>query len=308
MIPFLLLGAAVIAGGVGLAAGVEAVDNYRKANRIVSESKKKLNRTKNRLYYRRRKLREAVEDLGYVCISAVEVLESFSDYMNSLGSTVRNLPKKDIRGLEKLVKSISQYRNSLKQLSLGEDLAKATGVAAVGGVLSGAGAYAGAVALGTAIGTASTGTAISSLSGAAFSNALLAWFGGGAVAAGGGGMALGSLVLGGIAVGPAIGIAGIMLAQKSEEALTKAKEFERDVEEAVWSIELEIEELETMTQKIKERIREVKFHTGVLKDKLNELKSKESHTKKEVLTLIGTAKTLKNILDTPVLNFKEGLG
>ncbi|MDK1329105.1 hypothetical protein [Arthrobacter sp. zg-Y1143] len=47
----------------------------------------------------------------------------------------------------------------------------------------------------TAFGTASTGTAISTLSGAAATNAALAWLGGGPVAAGGGGSAAGTALL-----------------------------------------------------------------------------------------------------------------
>jgi len=47
----------------------------------------------------------------------------------------------------------------------------------------------------TTFGVASTGTAISALSGAAATNAALAWLGGGALAAGGGGMAAGSTFL-----------------------------------------------------------------------------------------------------------------
>lgn len=47
----------------------------------------------------------------------------------------------------------------------------------------------------TTFGTASTGTAISTLSGAAASQAALAWLGGGALAAGGGGAAAGSALL-----------------------------------------------------------------------------------------------------------------
>ena len=47
----------------------------------------------------------------------------------------------------------------------------------------------------TTFGTASTGTAISALSGAAATNAALAWLGGGALAAGGGGMAAGHALL-----------------------------------------------------------------------------------------------------------------
>ena len=66
-------------------------------------------------------------------------------------------------------------------------------------------------ALATTFGSAGTGAAISSLSGVAATNAILAWIGGGTLAAGGGGMALGSTILG--LMGPVgWGIAGISLA------------------------------------------------------------------------------------------------
>lgn len=59
----------------------------------------------------------------------------------------------------------------------------------------------GLVAFATMYGTAGTGAAISSLSGAAANSAALAWLGGGTLAAGGGGMALGAIVVsGGIAI------------------------------------------------------------------------------------------------------------
>ena len=51
---------------------------------------------------------------------------------------------------------------------------------------------------------ASTGTAIATLSGAAATNATLAFFGGGSLAAGGLGMAGGTAVLGGLVAGPAL--------------------------------------------------------------------------------------------------------
>ena len=51
-------------------------------------------------------------------------------------------------------------------------------------------------AIGT-LGTASTGTAIATLSGAVYTNAILAWIGGGSIAAGGGGVALGTTILSG---------------------------------------------------------------------------------------------------------------
>ena len=52
-----------------------------------------------------------------------------------------------------------------------------------------------AMGIATTFGVASTGTAISALSGAAAANAALAWLGGGALAVGGGGMAAGSAFL-----------------------------------------------------------------------------------------------------------------
>lgn len=81
------------------------------------------------------------------------------------------------------------------------------------------GAYNGTMMLATA----STGTAISSLSGVAATNATLAWLGGGSLAAGGGGMALGTAVLGGIVAGPALAIFGHIMGNKGEEALNNAR-------------------------------------------------------------------------------------
>lgn len=66
--------------------------------------------------------------------------------------------------------------------------------------LSGPLASAAAFGLVAAFGSASTGTAISSLSGIAAYNATMACLGGGSIAAGGGGMLAGGLALGGVAV------------------------------------------------------------------------------------------------------------
>lgn len=77
-------------------------------------------------------------------------------------------------------------------------------VPAVGGAGAGAALAAGSWALVGIAGTASTGTAISALSGVAASNATLAWFGGGALAAGGAGMAGGGWVLAAITMLPTV--------------------------------------------------------------------------------------------------------
>jgi hypothetical protein len=79
-----------------------------------------------------------------------------------------------------------------------------TAVAAAGGLGVGAAAGVGSWTLVSAFGIASTGTPIVMLSGVAATNATLAWLGGGALAAGGGGMAAGVVTLGGLVAIPAV--------------------------------------------------------------------------------------------------------
>ena len=99
-------------------------------------------------------------------------------------------------------------------------------------------AVAGSAAGGTAVagvglfGAASTGTAISGLSGVAATNATLAWLGGGSLAVGGGGMAVGTAVLGGVVVGPALAVTGFVLASQGEKQLTRVVEYEAKVSES----------------------------------------------------------------------------
>lgn len=112
---------------------------------------------------------------------------------------------------------------------------KASEVAQAGVASLGAGALAGIASYGGAMmfASASTGTAIASLSGAAATNATLAWFGGGALSAGGLGMGVGSAVLGGIVAGPVIAVAGFIMSAKAEENLAKAKKTSAEVNQAV---------------------------------------------------------------------------
>ena len=79
------------------------------------------------------------------------------------------------------------------------DLETANRMCIAGGVgsLAGVAAIYGTMSLIATFGTASTGTAISSLGGAAATNATMAWLGGGSLAAGGSGTAVGAVILSG---------------------------------------------------------------------------------------------------------------
>lgn len=87
-------------------------------------------------------------------------------------------------------------------------------------ILASKGATATALSGAAALGTASTGTSIATLSGAAAQNAALAWWGGGSLASGGFGMTGGMVVLGGIgtvAAAAAFAATGYVL-RKMDEA------------------------------------------------------------------------------------------
>jgi hypothetical protein len=119
-----------------------------------------------------------------------------------------------------------------------------------------------------AFATASTGTAISGLTGAAYSNAVLAWLGGGSLAAGGGGMAAGSAVLVGVTVGATAGVTllatGILVSTHYAKKLTEAKTYQKEVALAVASLEnawlvmdgilSRVDELTSVTQDLRERL------------------------------------------------------
>lgn len=186
-----------------------------------------------------------------------ELIPEVETYINTLANT----PKEFDKSFSEYKASFSSFKRIIDQIqesSVNTDIK--TGVGAGASVAAGVGvaAFAPTAAMGiaTTFGVASTGTAISALSGAAATNAALAWLGGGALAAGGGGMAAGNalLALSG-PVGWAIGGilltgTGIFTAGKNkkiaQEANSKRKELRTHIA-ALDAADLEIAELIKLT-------------------------------------------------------------
>lgn len=101
-----------------------------------------------------------------------------------------------------------------------------------GGLVGGSTAL-GAWGLVSLIGSASTGTAISSLSGVAATNATLAWFGGGSLATGGAGIAGGFWVLGGIVAAPIIFFSTKSAYKKVDKVKDKKNELTEESEKVI---------------------------------------------------------------------------
>ena len=168
---------------------------------------------------------EKLYDLRKESIIKIEICENL---INSIANTPKDLNAK----LIKIEAGVIEFRNTEKYAQEAYQSAIKSGIGVATGV--GAGATVAALAptaamwVATTFGTASTGTAIASLSGAVATKAALAWLGGGALAAGGAGVAGGQALLalaGPIGWGLAATIAGgnmIFLSSKNKKIATLA--------------------------------------------------------------------------------------
>ena len=228
-IPFLLGGAAVVAGIAGIVKGGQAISNNDKAKELIEDAEYKYDKAKSKMEEQRNTTTFQLETLGEL------KLTSWSEDIGTFVKLFSEFKKVELTSkvhTDALLKGSIQKVGELKQMEIAA--VKATEVIQTGISSLGAGALAGVASYGGAMmfASASTGTAIASLSGAAATNATLAWFGGGSLAAGGMGMAGGTLVLGGIVAGPALAVAGFIMAAKSEENLAQAKKVYAEAEHA----------------------------------------------------------------------------
>ena len=126
---------------------------------------------------------------------SVDVISLTETIVNSIA----NRPKTFDADFEEILLAKNSFVNSCDFAERELQAARLAAGGAGAGLAAGASvafmAPSAAMWVATTFGTASTGTAISALSGAAASNAALAWLGGGALAAGGGGMSAGSALL-----------------------------------------------------------------------------------------------------------------
>lgn len=99
----------------------------------------------------------------------------------------------------------------------------------VGSTIAGIATQAGVRTAVVQFASASTGTAISTLGGAAARGATLAFLGGGSLAAGGGGMALGASMLNVAVAGPTLLVAGLTVKNRGTKASTEAAKLQAEV-------------------------------------------------------------------------------
>jgi hypothetical protein len=246
-VPILLAGAALGTGAAGLSKLFQASGNNSQIEQMLSDA---LNHAE---YVTRDSVRQSNRaNLSLDALGRLRLICS-SELMTRYVATYKQVKNIEYNHpiLEKL--SISRESFDVKPIEIASSDAAAFIKGGISTLTAGAAAGYGAYGLATYAGVASTGTAISALSGAALQNATLAWLGGGALSAGGMGMAGGTAVLGGVVAGPALLVMGLLAAKKSEERLTAAVQQESDIRIGIEQIQNSI----VIVNAIESRAREI---------------------------------------------------
>ncbi|SFE51856.1 hypothetical protein [Blastococcus tunisiensis] len=227
LIPLALMGLGASTGLGGLVTGVMGGLKMKDAGAVADAAKKRYEESLARTEERVGESNERIRQYGEQQEQARElVIARMVAFIERHSKQVKQSAAQFLAGIDAEQREVEGFAGAL---TADVNWLTGAGMAAV----TGTGAFIGIPSVVTTLGAASTGTAISSLSGAAASNATMAYLGGGALSAGGGGIALGTAALGVVTVGPTMLVGGLTLNGQGEKAVTKAKEYEATVAIAV---------------------------------------------------------------------------
>ena len=307
-LPLLFIGAAVATGAVGGTKTIKAVSDNSKAGQINQIANQSIENARDELDRQRKEVGAALESLGKEKLSILN--RNVTDFVTTF-EKIKNIDFQSSIGLEEL-KNLHIDQNTFQELKeLGSFVIGVAGGAAAGvagGALTAVGAYGAAMTFASA----STGTAISALSGAAATNATLAFFGGGSLASGGLGMAGGMYVLGGLVAGPALMVMGMITEAKSKEKLEKAISNKAQADEIVESLNAASVQCSAI------RRRTYMFYNllahldalflpqvwkmqDIVETEGIDYRAYTLESKKAIAAAASTACTIKAVLDTPIL-------
>lgn len=311
-IPFILAGAAVAAGAFGVKKGVDAYKDNTRASELQSEARQIFEGAQQQLELTRAQTSETLDELGKL---KLEIWEKQLGRFVQLFGQLKNVELEGNAEVGRLKTFTREELAEMSSISIRASEVLSGGVTALGaGALAGMAAYGGAFMLGT---TATTGTAIASLSGVAATNATLAWLGGGALTtAGGFGMAGGMAVLGGLVAGPALAIAGALFAAKAEENLANARKLLSEAKMAKGQIDSAMSVLraiDRLAREYQQAILQLEGRMSRVLDQLQALIQSEGnnyatfdeHQRKLVHLTLQFAQSMKMLLETPLLT-REG--
>ncbi|MGB3192924.1 MAG: hypothetical protein WBB43_26245 [Limnoraphis sp.] len=316
IIPIVLGAVALGAAAFGVGSGVSGVSNMQEAEKIGKNAQKRYEKAKERAEQEWKTTQQLAEEYGQLQIDVkIRTIGRFIAFIERIGQKGSLEDKRFLEGFQGFstedtkadeAETSEDHQGATEDFNRAGAAAGAAAAAAAAGVAAGQGT----LTMVGLFGTASTGTAISGLSGAAAWNATLAWLGGGSLAVGGGGMALGTVVLGGIMAGPALAVVGFVLTGEGEKALTNAREYESKANAEI----AKMEAAQDLLKQVQKRVIELKNLVENLNDRavlaLNELESKPFDRYRDAgkFQQVGLlVKAMSEIMKTPILDNQGNL-
>ena len=307
-VPLLFIGLAAATGSFGIGSTIKAgIDANtakqvnKNANEIVQEATDWINAQRLACG---RSLSQLGEEKLYILNSTItEFLDCFQK--------IKNVDFKETEGLDELKKMHIDEQDFVEMRTL-VNFAGSLAGGAVAGTAGGALAAFGAYGAAQALAVASTGTAISTLSGAAATNATLAFFGGGSLATGGLGMAGGTAVLGGLVAGPALMVMGLLAGNAARKNLDKAYTNRAEAIQIASQLNvagLQCETIRRRTYMFYNLLARLDTYFLPLIYKMEDIVASEgedyrnysAESRKVVASCASVAVSVKSVLDTPLL-------
>lgn len=293
------------------AIGMQGLRDRSEAKRVLSICHEYYDAAEAVTELRRRRLNFEITDFGTYRLRSLHVtVGRFLRYLDQLHQRNAKKEYEILAGLSVDTQTLDEMKNVDMTAS---KVLETTGTA----VMAGAAAVFGTPALVTgtvsSLATASTGTAISSLSGAAATNATLAWLGGGSLAAGGGGMAAGAAALTAITAGAtaivAVLSAGTIVSVHYGKKLSEAKRYEKDVGVLVAGLEkawVVMDGISQRTTELRDVTEELKWRTINQLDELERLIPEFDFDDRRCVTVFNTCgrfiKAMAEIAQTPLID------
>lgn len=299
--PLLVPLVTLVAAGVG-AAGKGVIDLVQ-ANRTAKAAQRDHELAVSSVEVCQRRTHGFAEEYGMDQLRAqAETIGRFAAWLEKNEHLVERLDRKVVAGVEVAVPSLPKLKFDVAQARTG----LAGGFGALGAAASAQGAALWGV---TAFATASTGAAISGLSGAAATNATLAWLGGGSLAAGGGGMAAGAIVLNLIMIAPAVFITGITVGVVGAKRKTKAREYASEIAVSMENMETAkalLKSIDTRIAELRAVLSGLVVRTDDAMDKLEGLDFDPDVHGADFLRALQLVTAIGEVIESPVLDPETG--
>ena len=309
---FIGAAAAVATGAIGGEKTIKAAVDSNKAEKINKIANISVEDARVELDRQRKETATSIEKLGALKLDVLN--HDVLDFVNTF-EKIKNIDFQSSIGLDELKDLHVDQDTFLELKELGNfalEVAGGASAGVVGGAVTALGAYGAA----TTFASASTGTAISTLSGIAAKNATLAFFGGGSLASGGLGMAGGMMVLGGLVAGPALMVMGLITGLKSQEKLENALANKAQADEVVESLSAAAYQCSAIRRRSymfynllahldSYFLEQVWKMQDIVATEGTDYRAYRPESKKCIATAASTACTIKAVLDTPILT-QEG--